>query len=238
METFSQLKARLALEEQRPGFDRKVVRPLKQMILWLENTICNTQIKQRVVDNRHTEEGGRVTQEMFAKKAKAAHICPFVRDSLDADLFSFEESPAGREDGPAIEQRLRDMVQEFINAPPSFDPSTAGCGASPPTNLKTFFLVLPNLRLQGARGPDQLMDGLHETLKPIYVNQGLMLGQFYPTCDQGGIYNEEWLALTAPWPAFAARYMAKHDYLFVGDALMPVHHRYFPEQQPKLIPQQ
>jgi hypothetical protein len=233
METYQTLKARLADEEQRPGFDKKTLRPLKEMMRWLENRICNTQPKQAVVGQRKLAEGGFVTREMFDKKDKTAHVCPFVKDSLDANLFWFEESTATREDRAAIEQRLVDMVEEFVTVAPAYDPikERRADGAPSPQVFKAFLLVMPNFRLLGSRNADSLMDSIHEKIKPEYVKRGLMLGQFYSTCQQEGVYNNAWLALTSPWPAFAARYMVRHDSLFVKGELLPFYEQYFPEQK-------
>lgn len=233
METYQALKARLAQEEQQPDFDKKIPRPLKHMMQWLEKSICNTQPKQGVVGQRKLSDGGVVTPAMFEKKEKAAHVCPFVQDSLDANLFWFEESTATRQDSEVIERRLLAMVEEFVKELPDYDPIKEQRidGAPSPHVFKAFLLVVPNFRLLGSRKADSLMDNIHEKIKPEYVKRGLMLGQFYSTCQQEGVYNEAWPALTSPWPAFAARYMVRHDSLFVRGNLLPYYKQYFPERQ-------
>jgi hypothetical protein len=239
MESYQALKARLAQEEQRPDFDKKILRPLKEMVHWLEKSICNTQPKQAVVGQRKLAEGGFVTRAMFERKEKTAHVCPFVKDSLDANLFWFEESTATREDREVIEQRLVDMVEEFVKVAPAYDPikEKRADGAPSPGVFKAFLLVVPNFRLLGSRKADSLMDNIHEKIKPEYVKRGLMLGQFYSTCQQAGVYNEAWLALTSPWPAFAARYMVRHDRLFVKGELLPFYEQYFPERKEEIAGQ-
>lgn len=232
MENYQALKARLAQEEEQPGFVRRT-RPLKNIIGWLESSICSTQPKQFVVGQRKLEDGsGTVTAAMFANKERSAQVCPFVRDSLDANLFWLEECQAGRDDVAAIERRVTDMVEEFVRTEPAFDPKVERRpeGLPRPTVLKAMMVVLPNLKLlvDPEKG-DEVMEGIHEKLKPIYMGRGLMLGQFYAGCPQEGVYNKAWLALNSPWPAFAARYMVRHDINFVGDHL-PLYRHYFPEE--------
>jgi hypothetical protein len=68
------------------------------------------------------------------------------------------------------------------------------------------------------RGKFPLWDDIHANLKPEFVEQGLMLGQFYHGCpfEEGAIYAPEYksIILSSPVPAFAIRYMVRQDNVF------------------------
>jgi hypothetical protein len=229
MESYVELKKRLLKVSNAKGYNPRTGNPLGVMVNWLEKTICGTQPKQSVVGNRPLVEGGTVTQEMFDRQERAAHVCPFVRNSLDANLFWFEESPLGRGDQKLIEQRLSAMVDEFQNMDPAHHPQPDKVPAIEPSVLKAFLLIFPNLHVRGGGGvSDKFMDDVHAAIKPAFVANGLMLGQFYPSCPFEGIYNQSWLALTSPIPAFAARYMVRHDRPFIPNELMSTYEKFFP----------
>lgn len=182
---------------------------------WVEKYICGTSQKQGVVGNRTDDFEITVTPLMFDNKNRWAHVCPFIRDSLDYDDFWIEESDLDEQSHDAIEQLLLLQIDDFKNCPPVYDPVSEGQGAKLPILWKTFLTFFPYIRHR-SRGPVQLIDDLHAKLKPVFVESGLMLGQFYAGCPVGAVYNPSWTnVLTSPYPAFAIRYMAKHDKLFI-----------------------
>lgn len=188
---------------------------MEGMQKWVEKFICGTFRPQSVVGNRVDDYGLTVTQLMFDNKNRWAHVCPFIRDSLDYDQFWIKESDLDNEAPDAIEQLLREQIEEFKQCPPAFDPIAEGKGAQLPILWKTFLIFFPRF-MHFSRGAVPLIDGLHSKLKPIFVQAGLMLGQFYAGCPVGAVYNPAWPnVLTSPYPAFAIRYMAKHDKLFI-----------------------
>lgn len=197
---------------------------------WIETFICGTSKAQNVVGNRHDDLGLMVTDLMFTNKNRWAHVCPFVRDSLDYDLFWIEESDLDDQAELAIERLIKGQISTFKNSDPSFDPLTAGRGAALPELWKTFLTFFPRVKHRSG-GSVRLMDDLHGRLKPVFVKEGLMIGQFYAGCPQPSVYNPSWThVLTSPYPAFAIRYMAKHDHLFIspGTPERDVYATFFP----------
>jgi hypothetical protein len=181
---------------------------------WVERFICGTNPHQMAVGKREDEFGLKVTQLMFDNKNRWAHVCPFVRDSLDYDHFWIEESNLN-DDSAALERLLRGQMTDFKSCPPEYDPAPTGVAAPLPTLWKTFFTFFPRIKVQ-SKGPFPLFDDLHARLKSEFIRAGLMLGQFYAGCRVPAIYNLSWRALNSPYPAFAIRYMAKHDRLFIS----------------------
>ena len=58
---------------------------------------------------------------------------------------------------------------------------------------------------------------MQKRLKPEFVDCGLMIGQFYPGCEEGGIRNPQFRPLDAPVISLAVRYMALADAPFMLD---------------------
>jgi hypothetical protein len=182
---------------------------------WVEKFICGTSQQQGVVGNRVDDFGIEVTQLMYDNKNRWAQVCPFIRDSLDYDHFWIEESDLDERSAEAIEQLLLKQIDDFKSCHPNYDPVAEGRGATLPILWKTFLTFFPHVRHRSG-GPVPLIDDLHARMKPLFVQAGLMLGQFYAGCPVGAIYNPLWTnVLTSPYPAFAVRYMAKHDKLFI-----------------------
>jgi heptaprenyl diphosphate synthase len=187
------------------------------MINWVEGYICGTRPKQMVVGNRLDSNGNLVTQTLFDTRDKQAHVCPFVRDSIDRDLFWIEESFLDASDPNDIEQLLRKQIQDFKDQVPPHDPLATGNPAGLPELWKTFLTFFPRIIHKSKQGAFPFMDTLHQNLKPDFVRNGLMLGQFYAGCPEPAIYNPMWKGpLLSPYPTFAIRYMAVHDKLFIS----------------------
>lgn len=189
---------------------------MSTMQKWVEMFICGTRKPQSVVGNRTDDYGIKVTQLMFDNRNRWAQVCPFIRDSLDYDQFWIAESDLDNRSPDAIKNLLLQVIDDFKKRDPAFDPVAEGKGAVLPILWKTYLIFFPQISYR-SRVPLPLIDGLHEELKPIFVKAGLMLGQFYAGCPQAAVYNPEWVhVLTSPFPAFAVRYMAKHDSLFIA----------------------
>jgi hypothetical protein len=172
--------------------------------------ICGVSASQQVVNARTDEFARAVTQAMFDRVARPAQICPFVADSIDRDLCWLEEYDHTQE--VPIKQLLAAQADEFCKADPSYDPAITGQVPGYPFLWKTFVSIFPNIPRPSGAMP--LFDKIHGDLKTDYMKRGLMIGQFYYGCPQGGIYNPAFLPLYSPYPLFAIRYMAKHDHLF------------------------
>jgi uncharacterized protein DUF6875 len=61
-----------------------------------------------------------------------------------------------------------------------------------------------------------LIDALQQELKPDFVREGLMVGQFYPGCREPGLWNRNFRPLESPVPLIAVRYMVSNDFPFLS----------------------
>jgi hypothetical protein len=193
--------------------------------------ICGTMPAQNVVGNRDDPKlpGQHVTQALFDNDARLAHVCPFVLNAIDRDLFWINESDL--DDQAKIQQFLLNQIPTFIKQPPAYDPSkTVKPAPAYPCILKTWMTVFPNVTNPGPGGT-HLLELIHQAIKVQFVQQGLALGQFYQGCPQEAVYNKPWTrVLWMPYPAFAIRYLVKHDLLFnpPGSPTYADYRRYFP----------
>jgi hypothetical protein len=201
---------------------------MSTVLQWVERFPCGPLEKQNVVGHRRDHAGNIVTQADFDAKERKAHVCPFVRDALDIDNVWLEESALTESDQTDIEALLQSQIGPFLKTAPAYTPSATGMPAAMPALLKTFVTVFP--RVLYKRGSLPLFETIRTTIKVQFVKQGMMLGQFYKGCPQGGIYNPLFTPLSAPWPAFVIRYMVKGDSIFNSDnpVWFSEYQKYFP----------
>jgi hypothetical protein len=167
-----------------------------------------------VVGNRDDPAGGKVTEASLVTNKRVTHVCPFVLDSIETDNFWIEASD--ETDLDVIEGILLAQIPQFMDCEPAHNPLHMG-PPSGTTTLKTFLTFFPKYKLPNPAGPDIDVDAKYADMRIRFREAGLMLGQFYRGCRQGAVYNPEWKqVLTSPWLAFAIRYMAPHDKLFLG----------------------
>jgi heptaprenyl diphosphate synthase len=133
-------------------------------------------------------------------------ICPFVPAALDVDAVRFRFRPEvdGRDRG-----QLRSVLLQEITAFHAEVAPPDGSGRS----LASLLVVLPRTGPTGWVALDQL----HRELKHVAVQQGLMIGQFHPACDERAVRNPNFPVSRAPVALLAIRHMAPHDLLFLHD---------------------
>jgi len=202
------------------------------MQTWIRKFICAYMPAQQVVGNRVSHLTGAVVTQADTGN-RIAHVCPFVQTSIDQDQYWIEESTLTNQDQPQIEALLRQRAQDFMAAVPPYNPMATGQPVAAPALVihKTFMTIFPDV-IHSA-GPLQLFDDIHAALKVDFVRMGLMLGQFYDGCphNEGGIYAPQWLSivLSSPVPAFAIRYLLRHDHLFTRQPpVTQEYEKYFP----------
>lgn len=57
----------------------------------------------------------------------------------------------------------------------------------------------------------KLMNGLHKTLKPFFVESELMIGGFHPVANKPGLHNPNFRPFLSPVPLLAIRFMVSSD---------------------------
>lgn len=131
-------------------------------------------------------------------------VCPFVEPALQAGSVEIRVWDVPAE---PTEDDLRATIERVVTA----FRDTDFTGRNP--TLHALVVVLPGIpedRLE-------LLDRAQAALKTPLAQDGLMLGQFHPRCQEPAARNEAFLVGQAPVPMLALRHMAFHDVLFLHD---------------------
>ena len=132
-------------------------------------------------------------------------VCPFAKAAIDNDTFFMAYHPeVNGKSEEHMEMLLLDYIEEFKKMGPFSNGDKF---------KKTLLVIFNNI-------PDKesvILDIVHKNIKDRYVENGLMIGQFHPNCDDRGVYNRTFKVSTAPYCFFSIRNMAIHDILFLKD---------------------
>ncbi len=77
---------------------------------------------------------------------------------------------------------------------------------------KSFVLIFPDVHIEQA---SKVIDGVHKKLKPLFVESGLMLGEFHNRTDNPGLHNPNFRPLRSPIPLLVIRPMTEVDLTFL-----------------------
>lgn len=102
-------------------------------------------------------------------------------------------------------QRIAAIVADLYDLFPAMPPRDG-----PDSKLKAVLAVFPDLTEYAD------IDTVQRDQKSRFVEQGLMLGQFYPGCTVAGLHNPAFPALDAPLPMLAIRHMVPTDFPFLS----------------------
>lgn len=136
---------------------------------------------------------------------RAGAVCPFARQAADEKLirmtacFSVEESAIV--EGVA---QLRSELADLTRWP--------GTGAGP--RHRAIVAVFPHLSEPGGAA---MIERIQKRLKPSFVKGRLMIGQFYPSCDEPGLRNPAFRPLQSPVISLAMRDITIFDAPFMLD---------------------
>jgi hypothetical protein len=132
-------------------------------------------------------------------------VCPWARPSLDKQLLWLTVHPGADPPLDALAADVAAYGRWFRRLPP-----TTGRDAQ----YKAILILLPDLPPE--RAPE-IIDTVHAAEKPGFVTDGLMLGQFYSTCDRPGVRNAAFRPLQSTVPQLTIRHMVAPDAGFLHD---------------------
>ncbi|MFI9509470.1 DUF6875 domain-containing protein [Nocardia sp. NPDC052566] len=128
-------------------------------------------------------------------------VCPFVRQATKRRALWAAMVPGGDDLTTAA---MTAAVDDAI------DLHRALRDAEPENRLLATLTLFPGLTRH------QLVDTVHLARKTGVVEQGLMLGQFYPGCAVSGLWNRDFHPLDAPVPMLVIRRMMNTDFPFLA----------------------
>jgi hypothetical protein len=83
---------------------------------------------------------------------------------------------------------------------------------------KAFLLIFPDMNIEDA---SELIDSIQQKLKPLFVESGLMLGEFHKRNESPGLHNPHFRPLRSPIPLLAIRFMVEADLPFLQNPADP-----------------
>ncbi len=132
-------------------------------------------------------------------------VCPWVEESIERGLCLIGLVRPAASDLATMDEVVSALGAYYLSMEP-----LAGPGAQ----LKAIVAVFAGLDPEEAPG---YIDGLHQRLKPSFVQSGMMLGEFYRSCGKPGLRNPEFHPLRSPLPLLVIRPMVRQDIVFLSD---------------------
>ncbi|MEH1836099.1 MAG: DUF6875 domain-containing protein [Nostoc sp.] len=83
---------------------------------------------------------------------------------------------------------------------------------------KAFLLIFPDIHIEDT---SELIDGVQQKLKPLFVESGLMIGEFHKRNESPGLHNPNFRPLRSPIPLLAIRFMVELDLPFLQNPADP-----------------
>jgi hypothetical protein len=135
---------------------------------------------------------------------RAGPVCPFMPGAVQRNLVHITSSDL--EDEAALTETMDNLRGVFASA------SSGSSGNN--AIFWAFIVLLP--KLVGDTGA-QIIKRVQESLKPAFVRQGFMIGEFYPGCPATGLHNQNFRPFNSPVPSLAIRHITIFDAPFVVD---------------------
>ncbi|MEH2113818.1 DUF6875 domain-containing protein [Nostoc sp.] len=130
-------------------------------------------------------------------------VCPFVPYSLKSNsirLAVIHTENLYPEQLEEVVGRYRDIFLEIDNNEQELAIN------------KAFLLILPDIHIDDA---SKVVDRIQQKLKPLFVESGLMIGEFHKRNESPGLHNPNFRPLRSPIPLLAIRFMVEADLPFL-----------------------
>jgi hypothetical protein len=134
---------------------------------------------------------------------RSGEVCPWTRRTLD--LGKLLLTPISSTDPVAADAIVLALLEQFASTEP-----TDGMDSSFRSIVAVFHRLDPAVT-------ESFIVGLHARLKPAFLGRGLMLGEFYQTCEKPGLRNTLFRPLRSPLPLLVIRSMVEVDIEFLID---------------------
>lgn len=133
-----------------------------------------------------------------ADVGRLGDVCPFARSAVLRKSIAFFSNWSA--DADAFEQEVAAHREDFGQSGGMLD--TYRCR-----------IIVP-MRIANAA---HAVERVQQRLKPSFVERHLMIGQFFPGCEEPGLWNRSFRPLQAPVPLLAIRNMVPTDIAFLYD---------------------
>jgi hypothetical protein len=134
-------------------------------------------------------------------------VCPFVPKAINLNYIRLRVIRSHN----LAQQQVVDIVLPYLNTFLELEPREQEEDAL----NKAILLLFPDISHEDA---PQLIDSVQKQLKPLFVNSGLMLGEFHKRNETPGLHNPNFRPLRSPIPMLAIRFMVESDLPFLQSA--------------------
>jgi hypothetical protein len=134
---------------------------------------------------------------------RSGEVCPWTKRTLD--LGKLLLAPITSDNTAEVDHILRSLRKEFLSTEPTKGPDAA---------FRSVVAVFHGLERAHEAA---FVVATHERLKPEFLDCGLMLGEFYPSCPKPGLRSSAFRPLRSPVPLLVIRPMVEPDIEFLLD---------------------
>lgn len=131
-------------------------------------------------------------------------VCPFTAGALDRDLLHIT----------AYRLEATDEV-DLLDALAAVQRSLIEAGRGDGDRARIFRSMIVTFPFIAETDAPELIQKVQKELKPDYLREGLMIGEFYPECSAPGVHNADFRPLQSPVTSIAIRYMTPQDAPFM-----------------------
>lgn len=147
------------------------------------------------------------TRDFLAKPhprlGRSGPVCPFLPRSLKLGAIRLGIVRTRGLNPSEIEAVVRQCRDSFL----ALEPNRGELAM-----YKAVMLIFPDLK---AETEASLVDQIQQRLKPFFVEEGLMIGEFHQWNQTPGLHNAQFRPLQSPIPMLAIRFMVESDLPFL-----------------------
>ncbi|MEH2084117.1 MAG: DUF6875 domain-containing protein [Nostoc sp.] len=136
-------------------------------------------------------------------------VCPFVPYSLKSNSIRL----AVIHTKDLYPEQLEEVVERYRDIFLQIDVEERKIAIN-----KAFLLIFPDIHIEDA---PKVIDSVQQKLKPLFVESGLMIGEFHKRNESPGLHNPNFRPLRSPIPLLAIRFMVEADLPFLQNPTDP-----------------
>jgi len=131
---------------------------------------------------------------------REGNVCPFTREAINKDTIYFSLEKAFSLDRDKETKKIASQIRLF---------------KALKVNNHDEYKVIINAYPYLDKSEYIKIELIQNELKPLFVEENLMIGQFYPGCREKGLWNDHFFPLDSPISLLAIRNMAITDIAFL-----------------------
>ncbi len=130
-------------------------------------------------------------------------VCPYVPHALKSNNIEMAVIRTKNHESQQIEKVVKNYRDIFLETAKNQKEATT---------TKAFLLIFPDVHIEDTT---PIIDSIQQKLKPLFVESGLMLGEFHKRTQSPGLHNPNFRPLRSPIPLLAIRFMGEFDLPFL-----------------------